>query len=282
MQILTFDIEEWFHLLDHESTRDVRGWDKYESRIHRNMERIFNILEEHNGKATFFCLSWIAETYPEVIREIVERGYEIGSHTRSHKLVYEQKPKEFSSDLERSIKTLEDVSGRKVKYFRAPGFSICEENKWALQIISDSGIEVDSSIFPAKRAHGGFSSYKNPVPSIIQHEEFSIKELPINYTTFMGKPIIYSGGGYFRLAPYFLIKHFTKKAEYVMTYFHPRDFDINQPILPDLSIFRKFKSYVGISNSKNKLHRWLNDFEFIDISTAVANIDWTKAPRIIL
>jgi peptidoglycan/xylan/chitin deacetylase (PgdA/CDA1 family) len=54
MNILTFDIEEWFHILDNESTKTINELKNYEVRIHQNMERIFNILERTNTKATFF------------------------------------------------------------------------------------------------------------------------------------------------------------------------------------------------------------------------------------
>ena len=170
MNILTFDVEEWFHLLDNDSTKTIKEWSQYESRIHANMDRIFDLLDRTNQKATFFCLGWIVENYPDVIRDIVERGYEVGSHSRMHQLVYEQKPKDFHADLEFSIKTMEDITGKKVKYFRAPGFSIREDNKWAFEIMASLGIEVDCSIFPASRSHGGFPSYTNPSPSILTYE----------------------------------------------------------------------------------------------------------------
>lgn len=278
MNILTFDIEEWFHLLDNDSTKTLHEWNNYESRIHKNMERVFSILEKPNQKASFFCLGWIAEKYPEIIREIVKRGYEIGSHTNMHQLVYEQNPKEFSNDVEKSIKTLEDISGQKITLFRAPGFSIKEENKWAFDILIALGIKVDSSIFPAQRAHGGFSSYKSPYPSIIKYNGMELKELPINYTTIFGKPVIFSGGGYFRLFPYSLIKKWTNETDYVMSYLHPRDFDFGQPIIKELSLNRKFKSYVGLKGAEKKLTKWLNDFEFIDIDTAVKKINWENVP----
>jgi len=113
MKILTFDIEEWFHILDNESTKTINEWKNYEVRIHQNMERIFSILDKTSSKATFFVLGWIAETYPEIIKEIVTRGYEIGTHTSMHQLIYEQTPKEFAKDLEHSVKTLEDLTGQK-------------------------------------------------------------------------------------------------------------------------------------------------------------------------
>ena len=274
MNILTFDIEEWFHILDNESTKTINEWKNYEVRIHQNMERIFSILDKTNQKATFFCLGWIAETYPEIIKEIVARGYEIGTHTSMHQLIYEQTPKEFAKDLEHSVKTLEDLTGQKVKYFRAPGFSITEDNKWAFEIMAAQGIEVDSSVFPAPRAHGGLPSYKQPVPSILKYNGIELKELPINYTSILGKSIIFSGGGYFRLFPYPLIKHWTQKSDYVMSYLHPRDFDAEQPVIKELSLPRKFKSYVGLKGAENKLEKWLDDFKFVDINTAVKNIDW--------
>lgn len=278
MNILTFDIEEWFHILDNESTKTINEWKNFEVRIHANMERIFAILDRTNSKATFFCLGWIAETYPEVIKEIVARGYEIGTHTSMHQLIYEQTQTEFAKDLEHSVKTLEDLTGQKVKYFRAPGFSITENEKWAFEILVKQGIEVDSSIFPTARAHGGFPSYKEPVPSLLKYNGIQLKELPINYTTFVGNPIIFSGGGYFRLFPYPLLKKLTKQSGYVMSYLHPRDFDAGQPVIKELSLPRKFKSYVGLKGATTKLEKWLIDFEFIDVATAIKTINWDEVP----
>jgi len=280
MNILTFDIEDWFHILDNASTKTVKEWDKYEPRIHKNMECIFSILDKANTKATFFVLGWMAEKYPDIIKEISNRGYDIGSHTTNHQLVYEQSEKEFFKDVNRSIKTLEDLTGKKVKTFRAPGFSITENNKWAFKVLYELGIEFDSSIFPGSRAHGGFPSYGNAKPSILKYNGFELKEFPINTHNIMGKSLIYSGGGYFRLAPYILIKRWTRRDDYVMSYIHPRDLDPNQPVIKELSIFRKFKSYVGLKSAEDKLKKWLTDFEFIDIATANKKIDWQNIKKI--
>ena len=278
MRILTFDIEEWFHLLDNSSTKSIKEWSNFESRIRIGMDLIYDILEKTQNSATFFVVGWVANKYPDIIKEISNRGFEIGSHSHLHQLAYSQNKKTFYSDVERSIKTLEDCTGKKVTCFRAPGFSITEKNKWAFEAICELGITKDSSVFPAGRAHGGLPSYKSNMPSILKYEGVELKELPINTYNILGKPFIFSGGGYFRLLPYKLIKSWTKKSDYVMSYFHPRDFDINQPIIPGLSPKRLFKSYVGIKNAKHKLERWLNEFEFMDLKTAEKIIDWSKAP----
>lgn len=278
MNILTFDIEEWFHILDNESTRTYNEWNNYESRIYSNMEIIFEFLKSSDLKATFFVVGWIAEKYPDIIKKISNSGFEVGSHTNMHQLMYNQTKKEIEEDLKISIDTIESLIGKKVTSFRAPGFSITEKNKWVFYILAENGITHDSSIFPAGRAHGGFSSYPKQKPCIIEINGFKIKEFPINTYSFMGMKWIFSGGGYFRITPYCLVKKLTSNSDYVMTYFHPRDFDVSQPIIEELSLARKFKSYVGIKGCINKLQKWTNDFPFIDLDTADKMIDWSNVP----
>jgi hypothetical protein len=62
-----------------------------------------------------------------------------------------------------------------------------------------------------------------------------------------------------------------------MTYFHPRDFDKNQPVIKGLTLKRRFKSYVGLQSSFSKFKRYISDFEFISIEQAEKEIDWTKS-----
>lgn len=280
MNILTFDIEEWFHILDNASTKTEREWSNFEPRIHRNMETIYGILEETKVDATFFVVGWMAERFPEVIQEIANRGYEIGSHTHLHQLVYEQDRTTFYNDVEKSIKTIEDCTGKKVTSFRAPGFSIMEKNKWAFEVLYELGIRVDSSVFPANRAHGGLPAYETAAPSLLEYNGAVLKEFPINTRSVLGKSVIFSGGGYFRLLPYTFIKNSTKRSDYIMTYFHPRDFDYQQPMIEGLSASRRFKSYVGLKACEPKLRKWIKDFDFIDLNQAIAQIDWETTSRV--
>jgi polysaccharide deacetylase family protein (PEP-CTERM system associated) len=280
MKILAFDIEEWFHLLDNESTRTSVQWCKYEKRIHHNIDKILTFLEDGKNSATFFVLGWVAEKYPDVVKKIYDNGYEIGSHSYMHQLVYSQSPHEFREDLNRSIKLLQDITGEKVKYFRAPGFSITEKNLWSFEIIHELGIEIDCSIFPARRAHGGMPLYGHDKPSILKYNGISLRELPMNTYLVFSKQIVFSGGGYFRLLPYPLIKKWTEQSDYIMSYFHPRDFDPGQPRIKELSLLRKFKSYVGLTGAEHKLKKWLCDFNFVDIRMAEKLIDWDQVRSI--
>ncbi|WP_297905644.1 polysaccharide deacetylase family protein [uncultured Parabacteroides sp.] len=277
MNVLTFDIEEWFHLLDNDSTRTEEQWKHYEVRIYKNIDRIFRILDETNSKATFFVIGWIAKTYPDIVRRIAEK-YQIGSHTMNHQLVWQQSPKEFKDDVECSIKLLEDISGKKVEAFRAPGFSITEKVPWAFEVLAECGIKYDSSIFPASHAHGGMPSYPTGLPSVIKKGDMDIKEFPITFKTIGGKHIVFSGGGYFRFFPYFMISQWTKEYEdYLISYIHPRDLDAGQPMVEGLDITRRFRSYCGLKGAEKKLRKWLTDFQFVDIKTADKSIDWNNA-----
>ena len=278
MNILTFDVEEWFHLLDFDATRGEEQWGKYEVRIYENVERILNLLEETNTKATFFIIGWVAKTYPDLVRKIAEK-YEIGSHTMTHQLVWQQSPQEFRNDVEASVKLLEDITGQKVTSFRAPGFSIRESEKYAFEILHELGITTDCSVFPAQHAHGGMPSYTEPVPSIIKYNGVQIEEFPVTYKDIAGKHLIYSGGGYFRLFPYPLIKKWSKESDkYLMSYIHPRDLDGGQPVLEGLPLARRFKSYVGVKGAEKKLRNYLTDFDFMDIQSARKIIDWDMVP----
>ncbi len=278
MNILTFDTEEWFHLLDNDSTRSEAQWVNYEKRIEGNVGRILDVLDSTNTKATFFVIGWVAKTYPDLVKRISER-HEVGSHTMNHQLVWQQSRDEFRKDVEESIHRLEDITGKKVTKFRAPGFSIRESEGWAFETLHDLGITTDSSVFPAHHAHGGMPSYPGKGPAIIKHNGAAIREFPIPFRTIGGKHIIFSGGGYFRLFPYRFVKRWSQESsDYLLSYIHPRDLDANQPMIKELNMMRRFKSYYGLAGAERKLRNWLTDFKFVDLAEAEKSIDWSKAP----
>ena len=278
MNILTFDIEEWFHLLDFDATRTEAEWERYEVRIYDNVERIFNILDSTHTKATFFVIGWIAKRYPDLVRRIADK-YQIGCHTMNHQLIWQQSRKEFRDDVEQGVKLLEDITGQKVTAFRAPGFSIRESEGWAFEDLKELGIEYDCSVFPAHHAHGGMPSFGVAQPVIIDYEGVQMKEFPVSTRNVMGHHVIFSGGGYFRFFPYWLIKRWSQECgNYLLSYIHPRDLDAGQPVLDGLPLKRRFKSYVGLRGAEEKLCRYLTDFKFVDVHTADSCISWEKVP----
>lgn len=278
MNILTFDIEEWFHLLDNDATGTEEQWEHYEVRIYDNVERLLDLLAKTDRRATFFIIGWIARKYPELVRRIAEK-YPIGSHTMSHRLVWQQSPDEFRRDVADSVALLEDITGRKVESFRAPGFSIRQSEAWAFEVLAEQGIKYDCSVFPARHAHGGISSFGKAEPCIIRSGGSEIREFPVSSKRILKHNIIYSGGGYFRLCPYALIRRWAlESGDYLLSYIHPRDLDARQPVIAGLAPARRFKSYVGLRGAARKLERFLTDFDFTDIDTAAEQIDWSRVP----
>lgn len=273
MNILTFDIEEWYHF-DVKSTENM--WLNYEPRIDLYLPKVLDMLDQHNLKATFFCLGWIARQYPNIIKKIHLRGHEIACHTDKHFFVKDMTPEDFDKDLSLALDSLEQVIGDKVKSFRAPSFTITEETPWAFQILSEYGIENDCSIFPATRSYGGFPSFGKGKPSIIKYHSALLREFPMNTMKVLGKDIVYSGGGYFRLFPYWLIKNQMKKDDYVMTYLHMRDFDYKQPKFNYFTLERTFKSYYGLKGAFPKFKNLVADFKWVNVKEAVEKTNWEK------
>jgi polysaccharide deacetylase family protein (PEP-CTERM system associated) len=277
MNILTFDIEDWYNC-DFED--ENLNWDRHEVRIYEGVDRILEELDKRKLKATFFCLGWLAEKHPQVIKNINQQGHHIGCHSYQHQLAYRFTKEQFRNDTDRAKKLLEDVSGVEINAFRAPGFSIIDSNTSYFEVLADLGFVFDASIFPALHDYGGLPQFKNSFPFIIETSSGILKEFPMTTFNFLGKNFVYSGGGFFRILPYSIIKNLSKRTPYLMTYFHPRDFDSNQPVIDTLTWNRKFKSYVGLKHSFSKFQNYLSHFEFVSLEIANKKIDWTKSKRI--
>ena len=279
MKFITFDIEDWFHILDHPETANPSSWDKFESRIDHGVGLILDLMDKRDLKGTFFCLGWIAEKHPHIIKRIDAAGHHIGTHSYYHQLAYEQTEDEYRKDLSDSIKILSDLTGKTIDAYRAPGFSIKESNLWAFDVMAEEGIKYDSSVFPANRAHGGLPQFTTDQPcKIITKKGYEIIELPMNTASLLGQKFVFSGGGYFRLLPQWYLKKLFKSQDYVMTYFHPRDFDAGQPMIPGLPSFRKFKSYYGIHQSIEKLNSLLQSEQCHELK--IISVKILNPPRI--
>ena len=278
MNILTIDLEDWFHILDYKETALPNQWENFESRVVRNTEQLLETLGKHSKTATFFCLGWIAKRHSGLIKKISDHGHEIACHSMNHQLVYNQSSSEFNADLKTSLDLLQQITGKKIKTYRAPGFSVTEGMNWFFEILIEHGIENDCSIFPAGRNHGGYKTFPFESPCKVSVGNGVIKEFPLNVGHMAGRKIIFSGGGYFRILPYTFIRRMMMKSEYVMTYFHPRDFDAGQPVLKGLPLKRRLMSYAGLQSSSKKFEKLLHEFQFMTVEQAVDHIDWNDVP----
>lgn len=290
MNIISFDIEEWF------IEKHFKGGRDYKYRQYDEMlEWILKNLEEMSIKATFFCVGQLAIEFPEVVKKIANSGHEIGSHSNRHTWVNKMTKNEFYEDTRIAISELENLTGIKVKSFRAPAFSICQSNDWAFEILAENGIEYDASIFPLNRDFGGFPHFNSSVPSVVRKNGIELKEFPICPAMVMGKMLPYSGGGYFRMTPLWLQKRFIDNMDYVMFYFHINDLIEEKGKFMSKNEFEEYfkevgtlknrlvryvKANIGKGTATHKLFHLMKDFSFVNLEQASSKIDWSKQPLI--
>lgn len=283
MRILTVDVEDWFHILDNAETMSEDNWRNFPSRVEAETCRLLDLFDKCQCKATFFILGFIAREHPQLVLEISRRGHEIATHGDMHQLVFRQNPDAFEADLVNSLEAIAATGVSAPRAYRAPGFSITSDALWAFDILGRNGIEVDASVFPAKRSHGGLPDFNNAEPCLIVTQNgYQIRSFPMSIGRIGSKPLVFSGGGYFRLTPALFLRRLFAHNNYIMTYFHPRDFDPGQPLAPGLNSMRRFKSYVGLHGAFKKLEGLLCTFEFISLGQAEAMVDWEAAPMVAL
>lgn len=260
--VFSVDVEDWFHILDVPSAPPIAEWDSLPSRVETNFYRLLDIFSRKGVRVTCFFLGWIAERYPQLVKEAVIRGHEIASHGYAHRLAYKMTAGEFREDALHSRLLLEDMSGFAVRGYRSAGFSATERTPWFFEELLEAGYSYDSSVFPARRGHGGMSSaLRAPHVEIRGHS--GIVEFPITVANFVGVPLCFFGGGYLRLFPYWLIRRMARQVfeagRPVVFYVHPREIDPLPPRLP-MSLRRRFKAYVNLRRTEDKIWRILNEF----------------------
>lgn len=258
--VFSVDVEDWFHILDVPAAPDIASWSELPSRVEKNFRRLLEIFREEGKQVTCFFLGWIAERFPHLVREAVADGHEIASHGYSHQLVYKMTQKQFHADALRARLLLEDISGTRVIGYRAAGFSSTAATPWLLDEVCACGYLYDSSVFPARRGHGG--SPDSPLQPF-RAAAGRLVELPASVAEIGPLRICFFGGGYLRLFHYSIIRHMGKRqmagGTPLMFYIHPREIDVEHPRIP-MPLVRRFKSYVNLSPTEMKIRRIMRDF----------------------
>ena len=271
---MSIDVEDYFHVSAFDGLVPRSEWERMESRVCRNTERLLDIFTEFDTTATFFVLGWVAERFPALVRSIVARGHEIASHGYAHRLVYDQTPAAFRADVRRARSLLEDSSGQRVVGYRAPSYSITPRSLWALDILIEEGYEYDASIFPIRHDRYGIPvsarrPYRidRPVGAIIEVPGSTTRVGPLNL------PI--GGGGYFRLLPYGWTRWGIGRVNRIegapaVFYLHPWEIDPDQPRLP-ASRMSQFRHYRHLEDTESRLRSLLGDFRFGPIGRLVSD-----------
>jgi polysaccharide deacetylase family protein (PEP-CTERM system associated) len=250
---LTIDLEDWHQLFHRRLTGEViQPTPAVVSATHR----LLDMLDETGIRATFFVVGNVAETYPGLVREVVGRGHEVGSHTYSHELISRMNPAAFKADMERSLAGLQDLTGQPILGFRAPEFSVGHLRHWCFEILAELGFRYDSSVFPLPHARYGIPEAP-PHPFAIGTPSGEIQEYPLATWDAGRFRLPVAGGSYFRLLPGSLLHRalsaIDESGHTAVLYFHPYEFHTGWLIPSRLAWRRSLRA----SNLKFTLSRIL-------------------------
>lgn len=276
--ILTIDVEDWFHLLEHRMIPERHRWDALPSRVEQNFLRLLDLLESHQARSTCFFLGWVAARFPHLVKEAARRGHDVASHGMDHKRPVEMTRTELELDLRSSKAMLEDISGKKVEGYRAAGFALPDDTRPFFEMLAQSGYRYDSSIFPARHRHGG-QPHAELGPRTISTPSGPVTEFPISVLPVLGRRWCLFGGGYFRVAPFALVRRGAHSVLHsgrpLVLYLHPREIDPGQPRLP-LGFTRGLRAYVNLHRTEPKLNQLLGEFSFRGLES---QLDHSPQPR---
>jgi polysaccharide deacetylase family protein (PEP-CTERM system associated) len=258
--ILTIDVEDWYHGLV-----PIREWRSCEDRIVDSTRRILDIVDEAGARATFFVLGDVADTHPELVQEIAQRGHEVATHGYHHQLVYRQSRDEFERDVARSLASLRAAVSQPVVAYRAPFFSIVRESRWALDVLAALGLRFDSSVFPVH-------NYRYGIPDARREpyrEPNGIVEVPPSTLRLGGMNVPVGGGVYFRMLPFSFLRRayraVNREGLPVVFYLHPWEIDPGHPRIR-LSPGLRWRHYYGLDQTASRLRAVLGMLKFGPVS----------------
>lgn len=186
--------------------------------------KILDLCEAKDRKATFFTVGRVAESAPQLIRDIAAKGHEIAYHSHNHVSLTSENPDRFRRETFEDKERLEQLAGKKVCGFRAPRFSLTPQSAWALDVLKELGFLYSSSIMPTDISLFGFPN--SPTTCFLWPNGLTEFPLP---TAEIGKyRLPYLGGIYLYTTPKPLVRFFLSRAkpnEVLWTYAHPYDFD---------------------------------------------------------
>lgn len=270
----TVDVEDYFQVSAFASVISPNDWDHYECRVERNTRQVLEIASETSTRGTFFVLGWVAERYPELVREIQAAGHEIGCHSHWHQIVYELGPERFRADLQQSRDCLQQVLGQPVTLYRAPSFSVTRKSLWALDILVEEGFTTDSSIYPVR--HDRYGIPQAPTgPHVIQTTAGGLREFPGMVYEAGKARIPVGGGGYLRLLPLGMTKHLLRgvrtRNRPLNVYIHPWEFDPQQPRIA-ASLKSRFRHYQNLRTTAYKIRSLLQTFQLTTMSDVLDSV----------
>lgn len=270
---LSFDLEEWFHRTDLPSGRDPRQWRQMTSLVERHTSRVLEQLDRCGVRATFFVIGWVATRHPHLVRTLTDLGHEVASHGYWHRPADTMSPQQFRADLQRSIHTLSDITGKPVLGYRAPGFRLGPRQAWAFDTMLDCGLAYDASVVPTRWERSGVVCRPYPHRFAAAPSGRTILELPMTARQW-GPLVVKTGAGFLRVLPMSVVRNVIVSMERrnvpVVMQLRPHDLAPDTPRLSG-GVQQHLKHYAGLMTAERKFRSVVRQFRF-DCCAAVLNL----------
>lgn len=267
--ILTVNLEDYFQVGPLSSVIPQRYWAHFETRVEQNTLAVLDLLDQHDIKATFFAVGWIADQLGGFMAEITRRGHEVASKGYLHRSLDQMSPDEFREDVVRSRKALERACGQSVQGYRIARGWFSERDVWALDILAEEGFSYDSSFRPLGRrfAH-------DPRQRTIHKRQAGprmIWELPLSSWYFAGLCLPISGGNYVRQLPRSLMNwrmdRWAETADApLIFYFHTWELDPGQPRVEAVPWLSRMRQYRNLDLMRERIEYCLSRYDFTSVA----------------
>lgn len=267
--ILTVVIEDYYQVGAFSHLIPRSNWDRFESRIEVNTRRILDLLDDTGNTATFYVCGWIADNYPDLLKEVVNRGHEIACQGYFHHFIEEMTPQAFRDDVRRSREAAERAIGARVKGFRIGRGWIGPGDLWALDVLAEEGFDHDSSVCPIGRQFADqpdkFFLHRH------EHEGRGLWEVPVSTWRIAGLSLPISGGNYLRQLPerpvrWAIDKWSREKADPLVFYIHVWELDPDQPSITAATLLQKLRHYRNLARMPERVRHYLQAYRFTSIA----------------
>lgn len=265
--ILTVDVEDYFHVSVFERVIPKTAWDAFLPRVGESTRRVLDLLDETGAKGTFFILGWVASKDGDLVRDIAARGHEVACHGYWHRRVREMTPNEFREDLRNGKDAVESAAGLRVHGFRAPSFSVTRQTFWYLDVLVEEGFSYDSSIFPIYHDQYGISDFSRHPGLLSTPGGRTLLEFPPATVRLWGCNFPVAGGGFLRHLPLAVVRAGVRRLNFregkpAVVYFHPWEIDPGQPRIPGASRLELFRHRRNLGTTEGKIRALLDEFRF--------------------
>lgn len=267
--IISVDVEEYFHAANLSAVAGPSQWRRLPSRVEHSTAAVLELFEQHRVKGTFFVLGYCAKRYPQMVRAIADSGHEVASHGYGHRIAYEQSASQFYRDVRIAKGLLEDLTGTAVVGYRAPNFSITPKNPWAYEELVRAGYTYDSSRYPIW--HPRYANQNSSLhPETVHLATGSLMVYPLAVASCQifsyEARLPVAGGAYWRLLPLpylsWGLRRVNNSGRMAVTYFHPWEMDPGQPVFKELPLRTRLRHYGNTSSFRERLSYFLTRFEF--------------------